>query len=94
MALGADMCASLAPVRPLPGARTVAVARRYDVHEAHEVGPGIYQSGNQAGFIGFEFDPALEARYLYLPGLTADQDVSVYWCDNERSGARARSFAG
>ncbi len=84
VALGADMCASLAPVLQRPGAQTVAVARRYDVHEAHEVKPGIYQSGNQAGFIGFEFDPAPEARYLYLPGLTADQDVSVYWCDNER----------
>ena len=93
MSLGADMCASLAPVRPCLTPERWRCGR-YDVHEAHEVGPGIYQSGNQAGFIGFEFEPAPEARYLYLPGLKADQDVSVYWCDNDVNGARAKSFAG
>ena len=83
-ALGADMCVSLYAARPAPGARTVAVGRRYDVYGARELSAGHYQNTCGAGFIGFEFEPAPEARYLVLPGLKADQDVNLYWCDQKR----------
>ena len=78
------MCVSLYPARPPSGARTVAVGRRYDVNGGRELAPGHYQNTGGAGFIGFEFEPEPLARYLVLPGLKADQDVNLYWCDQHR----------
>jgi len=81
LALGADTCVSLRPAQPGPGARTLAIARRCAVHEANEIEPGRYRSAGKSGFVGFEFEPAPDARYLVLPGLRADSDLTICWCD-------------
>ena len=61
--------------------KTLAIARRVGVHEANEVEPGRFRNAGVAGFVGFEFEPAPEARYLVLPGLRADTDLTICWCD-------------
>ena len=66
-ALGAEMCASLNPGRPARGARTLAVGRRYDVNGACELSPGHYQNTGGAGYIGFEFEPALKPATWLCP---------------------------
>ena len=80
VALGAGTCSSLNPPQPDADARIVAVARQDEAH-CREVRPGVYRHGDGDGFIRFEFEPAPEARYLVLPGLRADQDVFILWCD-------------
>ncbi len=84
VALGADMCVSLHPARPGPGARTITSGHQYDVHGATETGPWRYRNASASGYVGFEFEPAPEARYLELPGLRANKDIHIYWCDEKR----------
>jgi hypothetical protein len=81
LALGSGACVSLNPVRPRPEVHTLAVARRVGIHEAREVKPGVYRSEPVPGNIEYEFDPVPEARFLMLPGLKADQDVAIFWCE-------------
>jgi hypothetical protein len=81
MALGAGGCVSPDPPRGGPQADTLAVARRVVLQGVREVHPGRFRSELVPGSIVFEFDPAPDARFLMLPGLKADQDVLICWCD-------------
>ncbi len=93
IALGSGTCASFAPAHPKPDARTLAIAHRVATHAVREFEPGVFRLKNWPAYIEFEFDPAPEARYLVLPGLTADQDVVVLLMDSEghwRSGRNVR----
>jgi hypothetical protein len=81
LALASNACASLNPARPEPSALTVAVARPTKNEGAREVSPGHYTTTVDPAHVGFEFDPTPGARFLLLPGLKADQDVAIYWCD-------------
>jgi len=93
LAIGAEACVSLNPAQLEPGARTLAVARRVAIDHARELEPGRYRSERLPAGIRFEFDQVADARYLVLPGLSADQDVVVVWCDDEgrwRSGQSVR----
>jgi hypothetical protein len=76
IALGAGTCAPLIP-DPMERAHTLAIARQVATRDINVLGPGRYERGRLPGFIEFEFEPAAGARYLFLPGLAADQDVIV-----------------
>ena len=79
--LGSGTCASLRPVQPGVSARTIANSRLVEIHEASEREDGRIRMSNGRSYIEFEFDSTPEAPYLLLPGLIADQDVVVSWCD-------------
>jgi hypothetical protein len=80
LALGSGACPYLRPAAPGPGARTVAVAKRIELHSMLESGAGRYRSDGIPGSIKIEF-PRSEARYLELPGLAADQELVIFRCD-------------
>jgi len=81
--LGAGACVSLNPPRLRADAKTVAVARRVEMHNAGEIDRGRYHVENADSYIEFEFDRAPQARFLCLPGLQADQDVLILRSDAE-----------
>ncbi len=83
-ALGSDMCASFSQCRVQSNATTLAIARRYELRGASEIGPGLYRNLGGAGAINFEFEPAPGARYLVMPGLKSNQDIHIYWCDQNQ----------
>jgi hypothetical protein len=82
LALGSGACAYLRPAEPGPDARTVAVAKRIELYKMLESGAGRYRSDDIPGFVKIEF-PTSEARYLELPGLTADQQLVIFRCDSQ-----------
>jgi hypothetical protein len=77
--LGAGSCPSAKLPRSLPDMQTLAVARRLEVSKASEIKPGRFRLMEWPSYIEYEFNPTTEARFLALPGLTADQDVVVAW---------------
>ncbi len=81
--LGAGACVSLNPPRLSAGAKTAAVARRVEMHHADKIDRGRYHGANGDSYIEFEFDPAPQARFLFLPGLQADQDVLILRTDEK-----------
>ena len=81
IALGAGTCAPPIPA-PVQLAHTLAIARQVATRDINVLGPGRYERGRLPGFIEFEFEPAAGARYLFLPGLAADQDVIVVLTDD------------
>jgi hypothetical protein len=84
VALGSDMCASLSRCRVDSNATVLAIARRYEVKGTSEIRPGHYRNDDGAGAINFEFEPAPGARYLVMPGLKSNQDIHIYWCDQNQ----------
>jgi hypothetical protein len=91
--LGAGACVSFNPPRLSADTKTVAVARRVKMHDADEIDRGRYHGENGDSYIEFEFDPAPQACFLYLPGLEADQDVLILRSDEEgrwRGGLQVR----
>ncbi len=89
LALGSGACAHLRPGHPEAGSSTIAVGRRIDLNEVHELSPGKYRADRNPGSIKFAFHPTARARYLVLPGLKADQEI----CINSRS-TKGRWCAG
>ena len=79
--LGAETCASIEPAHLEPDARVLSLARRVEIRGAREIESGRYQSTRMPASITYEFVPATQARYLVLPGLSADQDVVMLWLD-------------
>ena len=63
------------------GVECIAVGRRIDLNEVHELSPGKNRAIRNPGSIKFAFHPTARARYLVLPGLKADQEI----CINSRS---------
>jgi hypothetical protein len=80
--LGSECCSSLSPATLDPGARILAIARPEGMFHARELQPGRYRAEALPAGLRFEFDPGPHARYLVLPGLAADQDVVIFWCDD------------
>ena len=66
---------------PKPDAEALVVARRVKLQNARELTPGHYRVAGWRAFIEFEFDSAPEARFLSLPGLAADEDLTISWSD-------------
>jgi hypothetical protein len=93
IALGAGACLSLNPSRPGSHAQTILVGRRPELQSAHELRPGTYRGTSSDSFLEFDFEPVAKARYLAIPGLTADQDVIIQWREGDavwRSGQKVR----
>ncbi len=85
IALGAGTCPSQVSGRPQTEARTVSVARQVGAHEVTEFKPGKFRPEHPGDFIEFEFDSVTDARYLFLPGLEANQDMIVLLSDKPGS---------
>jgi hypothetical protein len=66
---------------PKPEGDALVVARRMKLKHAREVTPGNYRAMSCPAFIEYEFDSSLAARFLTLPGLAADQDLTISWRD-------------
>ena len=81
LVLGAGACVSMSEGGPGPEAKTVAVARRVKIENAHELKPGRYQVEDRPAFIEYEFDLPTQARFLTLPGLKSEQDLTISWSD-------------
>ncbi|MGO9462970.1 MAG: acyltransferase family protein [Isosphaeraceae bacterium] len=91
--LGAGACVSFNPPRLSGVEETVAVARRVEMRYVDPIDRGRYHGENGDSYIEFEFEAAPQARFLYLPGLQADQDILVLPCDEKgrwRSGLHVR----
>jgi len=91
--LGSGTCVSLNPASLPADAQTLTVARPVELHNAKEIARGQYRGENGASYLEFEFDATPDARFLYLPGLKADQDVVVVRRDDNghwRSGRNVR----
>jgi hypothetical protein len=92
IALGAGACASLNPGRPGADAVTLAIARRIELNEIRQDQPGRYRSDRVPGSLKCTFDPTTGARFLELPGLRADQELMIFWCDAAGSWRPGHSF--
>jgi hypothetical protein len=93
LVLGSGTCVSLNPARLPADVRTLTVARRVELGDAQEIGRGRYRGENGHSYLEFEFDATPRARFLYLPGLKADQDVLLLRRDDNgrwRSGQNVR----
>lgn len=84
MVLAAGACVSMstpARAKPLP-TETLVIARRVKLNHVREVSPGHYRAKNWPSYIEYEFELLQDARFLMLPGLAADQDLTISWCDD------------
>jgi hypothetical protein len=81
--LGSEACVSLNPARITPGTHIVSIGRRVQLCATQEIRPGRFRGDYAtASYLEYEFDSGMQARYLALPGLEADQDVLVSWCES------------
>jgi hypothetical protein len=78
--LASGACVSMGTkTAPNPEAQALVVARRIKLEHVREVRPGSYRSAGWPAFIEYEFDSSRAARFLTLPGLAADQDLTISW---------------
>jgi hypothetical protein len=82
IALGAGACASVNSAPPGADLRVLSTARLVQLNRIRETNPGRYRSDEGPAFVRYEFDPTTGGEFLELPGLAADQDLIVYWCDS------------
>jgi hypothetical protein len=78
--LASGACVSMSTgTAPKPEEEAFVVARRIKLEHVREVRPGSYRSAGWPAFIEYEFDSSRAARFLTLPGLAADQDLTISW---------------
>ena len=66
VALSSGTCVSLTPAQPDPMARTVAIARRVEIHGASEWKEGRFHQTYWPSYIEFEFDSTRRGPLLVL----------------------------
>ena len=85
VALGADMCVSLNPARPGPGARTIwRLHGNTTCTRRTKSDQGGIATATSPAYVGFEFEPAPEARYLCCPASGLTRNSPFIWCDEKR----------
>ena len=89
LALGAGSCAYLRRGHAPADVSGVSSATQVGLHQVSQMGPGRYRALEPGGFIKFEFQSTTQPRYLVLPGLRCDQELTIVRC-NERGRLNPR----